>query len=265
MKRVQNKEKESERAMTLADKINIVIAVFSAIAVFFSFLTVVEMRKDRKAAYKPALLINPLEYKFSWNENGNENWIEDMSYNSTEKFDYKEDGTIEGTISVPIRAICEGGMESIAVVNIGAGNARDVVFEWDKNNINRLNEYLISCDETKKEFMSADQSVAFSLGNGIVATDVPDKYGLMYMVAEANETYDVPFPMAYSVLIHEIIKTKKYDDNLPYLVLTAKYHDILGNENMDVFLLQIKPKLVLQNETGDGSATFQLVPAFWGK
>lgn len=255
------KTKDVGKTMSLADRINIAIAVISALSVLFALITVVEMKKDRKAAYKPAVLINPVECEFTWDSNGNENWLESMAYNSTEKIEYNEDGTFEGTINIPIRAISEGGLEKITTVNAGVGNARDIIFEWDKNNINRLNEYLIKCNEQKKEFMNIDKSVVFSFNNGLVMTDIPGKHGLMYMVSNADETYNIPIPTAYSVLVHEIIKTKNYGEDIPYLLLFAKYYDVLGNKTEDVFLIQIEPKFIKEDETGSGKAIFQLTPA----
>ena len=100
----------------------------------------------------------------------------DGVYNSTEKIEYNEDGTLEGTINIPIRAISESGLEKITAVNAGVGNARDVIFEWDENNINRLNEFLIKCNEQKKEFMYIDKSVVFTFNDGLVMTDIPGKH-----------------------------------------------------------------------------------------
>lgn len=255
------KTKDEEKTMSLADKINIAIAVISALSVLFALITVVEIKKDRKAAYKPAVLINPIECEFTWDSNGNEIWMESMAYNSAEKIEFNEDGTLEGTINIPIKAISESGLEKITTVNAGVGNARDVIFEWDENNINRLNEYLIKCNEQKKEFMYIDKSVVFTFNDGLVMTDIPGKHGLMYMVSNAGETYNIPVPMAYSILIHEIIKTKKYDEDLPYLFLSAKYYDVLGNKTEDVFLVQIKPRFIKEDEAGSGKAIFQLIPA----
>ena len=92
------KTKDEEKTMSLADKINIAIAVISALSVLFALITVVEMKKDRKAAYKPAVLINPIECEFTWDSNGNEIWMESMAYNSTEKIEFNEDGTLEGIL-----------------------------------------------------------------------------------------------------------------------------------------------------------------------
>ena len=255
------KTKDEEKTMSLADKINITIAVISALSVLLALFTVGEMQKDRRAAYKPTVLINPIECEFAWDSNGNENWLESAAYNSTDKIEYKEDGTLEGTINIPIRVISESGLEKITTVNVGVGNARDVIFEWDENNVDKLNEYLIKCNERKKEFMCIDKSVVFSFDDGLVMTDIPDKYGLMYMVSNAGETYNIPVPTAYSILIHEIIKTKKYDKDMPYLFLSAKYYDVLGNKTEDVFLIQIKPKFINEDKAGSGKAIFQLIPA----
>lgn len=247
--------------MSLADKINIAIAVITALAALFALITVVEMKKDRKAAYKPIVLINPIEFEFSWDKNGSEIWMDSLMYNSKEKIEHKEDRTLEATINIPFVTVFEGGLEKITTVNAGVGNARDVVFEWYEDNINKLNEYLIKCNEQKKEFMNVGKSVVFTYNNGLVMTEIPGKYGLMYMVSNASETYNIPVPTAYSILIHEIIKTQKYDEDLPYLLLFAKYYDILRNKTEDVFLVQIKPKFIKEDEAGCGKAIFQLIPA----
>lgn len=247
--------------MSLADKINISIAVISALSVLFALITVIEMKKDRKLAYKPTVLINLSEFEFVWDSNGNENWMESMVRSSTEKIEYNEDGTFEGTINIPIKVMSESGLENVTTVNVGVGNARDIIFEWDKKNINRLNEYLIKCNVQKKQFMCIEKSVVFSFDDGVVMTDIPNKYGLMYMISNADETYNIPVPMAYTILIHEIIKTKNYGEDIPYLLLFAKYNDVLGNKIEDAFLIQIAPKFFKEDETGSGRAIFKLIPA----
>lgn len=251
--------REKEKEMTLADKINIVIAVISVLSVLLALITVIEMKKDREAAYKPAILINPIECEFSWDDN--EHWIDSISYNSAETIDSNEDGIFEGEINIPIKVVSEGGVDKITAVNVGVGNARDVIFEWDKDNITRLNEYLIKCSAQKTDFMRIDRSVVFSFDQGLVMTDIPGKYGLMYMISNANETYNIPIPMSYSILIREIIRTKKYDAEFPYLFLVAKYYDVLGNKNEDLFLIQIKTKFIEEKELAGGKAIFQLTPA----
>lgn len=247
--------------ISLADKIDIVMAVLTFGTLIFAILTLVEMVKERNATYEPSILINPTEYSFTWNEEGVEDWLEFSSTPKDEQTINSKDGVIYGNVSIPITVLYEGELEKLSTINVGVGTARDVVFEWSEHNLDDLNEFLIRCDESKKDFFKIDQSATFSYEQGLLVTNTVKSSRLMYMLANAQETYNINLPSIYSVLIHEIIKTNNHNNDIPPLLLTARYFDVQGQEKNEVFLIIIDIVLYEQDISGAGIAKYKLIPA----
>lgn len=246
-------------ALSVPDIIQIAMIVIS----FLSFLGVVctlgEMKKDREAAYKPTILMNPESYDVSWNSNKEEEWLSSLPNKPYSDYKINEDGSISGTGSIPINIFPENALESFTVVNIGVGAAKNIRFSWDKNNIDNLFNYLSKCDLTRSEFCIYDKSVAFMFEDRVVVTDIDHDIKLMYMLADAEETYVLPLPISYSILIHEIIKTDMLEE-LPYIILYAEYTDVQGKTINDCFFIKIQRTSYTVDEDDSGFATFQLNP-----
>ena len=83
---------------------------------------------------------------------------------------------------------------------------------------------------------------------------------LMYMLPDATETYTLPLPMAYSILIHEIMKCASLPKNL-YIVLHIEYSDIQGKRSRDTIYISIGRTYFENDVDGSGTATYQLVPS----
>ena len=242
---------------------SIIAAGAAVISIIISIITVSQMIKDRNAAYRPSILINPVNYSFSWNENGSIDWIDSLITNNSIENDMEvnSDGSISGTISIPVSFIGDG-VEQFTAVNVGVGSAKQVVFQWHESNIEKLYKYLIQCDATKEGFVNFDKSVVFDYNGKIVGMGLPADMSLMYMLPEATEIYEIPLPTSYYLLIQEIIKAGGRSEDIPYLLLSVTYDDIQGNEYTDIFLICTKIQLLTQTATDSGNATFQLVPLF---
>lgn len=63
------------KGMQIGDWINSIIALFTFFSLLLVFWSIVEMRRDRDAAYRPSLMINPAEYSVVWNDEGEELWL----------------------------------------------------------------------------------------------------------------------------------------------------------------------------------------------
>ena len=260
-KRKNEKKSIKERwsKIELSDKINIVLAVISFVSLVLVGVTVHEMIVDRKSAYRPTILINPIELEFSWDANGKEEWVVSSKVESSQSYD--ENGALTGTVSVPMTILPNDGLEKFSAVNVGVGIAKEVVFEWGTKNAQDLNDFLVQCDSTKKDFFQMKESASFSYEEGLVITDIPNNTRLMYMLADAEETYSMYLPSVYSLLIHETIKTNNHNNKFPPLLLSASFYDIQGNKYTEVFLIQIQKTFYEEDETGAGKARYRLVPA----
>lgn len=250
---------ERKTATSISDIMQIIMAFLTFVSCIGVALTLVEMQKDRNAAYKPTILMNAVSYQISWDANGEEEWVSQLPNTANSSYEVDEDGVITGTITVPVSVFPNNGLEQFSVVNIGVGAAKSVCFEWDQNNISYLCDYLAECDPSKSDFCSFDQSAAFSFGERLVITDIDSGVRLMYMLPNAEETYILPLPTAYSILIHEIMKYPALPESL-YIALYAEYSDIQGKSARDIFYVTINRTHYESKEDGSGTASYQLAP-----
>ena len=258
-----NAEREkSLNCVKLEFVVSMIAAVSAVISIIISIITVNQMIKDRNAAYKPSILINPIQYNFSWDADGNLDWLDSLITDKEieNEIEINDDGSIIGNLSIPVNVIGDG-IEQFTAVNVGVGVAKQITFKWHDSNLIELNNYLIQCDETKKNFLEFDKSVAFDYSGKIIDMSIPSDMSLMYMLPEAGETYEIPLPSAYYVLIQEIIKAGG-NSEIPYLILSAEYSDIQGNKYSEDFVIKVQTQLYSEEITGAGRATFELVPLF---
>lgn len=61
--------------MSIGDWINSIIALFTFISLILVGWSIIETRRDRDVAYRPSLLMNPVEYSVTWNDEGEEPWL----------------------------------------------------------------------------------------------------------------------------------------------------------------------------------------------
>lgn len=244
---------------SVSDIIQIVIACCTFLSFVGVLLTLGEMQKERNAAYKPTILMNAVDFEISWDTNGEEEWVSSLPDESNSSYEVDAEGNVAGTISLPVNIFPHNGLESFTVVNVGVGAAKDVYFEWDKNNIPYLCNYLAECDPSKSDFCTVEKSATFSLGDGIVVTDIDDDVRLMYMLPDATETYTLPLPTAYSILIHEIMKCTALQET-PHIVLYAEYSDIQGENVRDTFYIAINRIYYNRAADNSGGASYQLTP-----
>ena len=246
--------------LSVSDKMQIITAIFTFLSLLGVIFTLSEMRKDRDTAYKPAVLMNATNFQVSWNSKGEEEWLSSLPNESNSSYEVTEDGSITGTYCLPVNIFPNNELESFTVVNVGVGTARDVCFEWDQNNLSRLSEYLAECNPSKSNFGTFGESAAFSFDERLVVTDIDRSVRLMYMLPGAQETYTLSLPMAYSILIHEIMKCGSLPRDV-YIILYAHYSDIQGKNIDDIFYITINRKYYNCAMDSSGTATYQLAPA----
>ena len=236
--------------------VSIVTSITAIFSVIIAVITVSQMKSDRDAAYRPSILINPVQCEFSWDENGKSDWMDSMK-NLGVQNDYEESNDIlqEGVVTSPFGVMLD-------TVNVGVGTAKHIYFEWLESNITKLNEYLIQCDSSKTDFMKIDEGVKVAYDDRILELNLPSASAQMYMLPSAEESYSLLFPPAYYLLIQEIIKAGGNQDDIPYIILSANYTDIQGEEYTDVFVFAVKITLRVEDTSGAGKASFQLVPLF---
>lgn len=261
-----NNEKEPRRAseiekatLSISDIIQIIMAILTVFSLIGVVLTLREMQTDRNAAYKPTILMNASDFNISWDFNGEEDWLVSLPDKSNSSYKINADGSITGTVDIPVNIFPNNGLESFTVVNLGVGAAKDIYFEWDQTNLSRLSNYLAECNPSKENFCTFGESAVFSFDKGLVVTDIDSGFRLMYMLPNAVETYTLPLPTAYSVLIHEIMKCNSLPEHM-YIVLYAEYSDVQNNSIKDAFYITINRTGFKSAEDNSGSAIYQLTP-----
>lgn len=251
---------EIEKAtLSISDKIQIIMAILTGFSLIGVVLTLREMQTDRNAAYKPTILMNASDFNISWDSNGEEDWLVSLPDKSNSSYKINADGSITGTVDIPVNIFPNNGLESFTVVNLGVGAAKDIHFEWDQTNLSRLSNYLAECNPSKENFCTFGESAVFSFDKGLVVTDIDSGFRLMYMLPNAVETYTLPLPTAYSVLIHEIMKCNSLPEHM-YIVLYAEYSDVQNNSIKDAFYITINRTGFKSAEDNSGSTVYQLAP-----
>lgn len=251
---------EIEKAtLSISDIIQIIMAILTVFSLIGVVLTLREMQTDRNAAYKPTILMNASDFNISWDSNGEEDWLVSLPDKSNSSYKINADGSITGTVDIPVNIFPNNGLESFTVVNLGVGAAKDIYFEWDQTNLSRLSNYLAECNPSKENFCTFGESAVFSFDKGLVVTDIDSGFRLMYMLPNAVETYTLPLPTAYSVLIHEIMKCNSLPEHM-YIVLYAEYSDVQNNSIKDAFYITINRTGFKSAEDNSGSAIYQLTP-----
>lgn len=254
-----------------ADIISIITAALALISIFISGWTVREMIKDRNAAYSPDILMNPIEISFSWDQNGNVIWLPTPENSVEPTITDDEEDIYTEKDQISLHAMVSWYINKYSVVNIGVGSAKNITFSWDSGNIQRLLDCLIAYDPSKSDFCRVgNESIIFSYGdsNHFVQVSREQTTHLMYMLpqSETDDEYSIDFPLAYTILIQEIIKTGNYrnsqNDNGPYLMLTITGKDIQENIFEKNILILIKRIGYFSKEDGSGEATYQLIPSY---
>lgn len=250
-----------------SDWINSCIALLTLFSVIGVFFTIIEMRMDRNAAYKPDILINPIEITFSWDENGWEDWQTFSELAIEGKNEVNSDGSITGQITFPLAFLDKEYFHSFSAANVGVGTAKDVVFTWQEHNTEKLSNFISSKNEAKAEFCTWDQSVVFDYENCLLVMDKELPLEIMYMLpAERSEdTYSVGFPAQYTILIQEAIKNDYLSYTMaenPILFLTITCDDLQEKLITKHFAIFINVEHYSINEDGSGTATYQLIPRY---
>lgn len=246
-------------------------SVGSILAVVMALFTIFEMRLDRKAAYHPDILINPVSYSFSWDENGFESWL-DTEHEAVEISKPTYNGEeFTGTLGIHWQMLGQSNFSSLPVANIGVGAAKEVVFDWDSGNTKRLADYLLKLKPEKEDFCDiGSAATVFMYENYMVHVDNEKPYEYMYMLptAKEDETNSLNIPATYTLLVHEIMKCENYsstdtDSIEPYIIVKISCKDSIGNKVEDKWVaISFVRTYYSQKPDGSGEATYQIIPLY---
>ena len=225
-----NNERKKEKREKFKFYMDIGTIILSLISVVCVWLTLREMKIDRDAAYAPCIVMNPIDTTIEWDEEQQEEWLQERMENG----DYKQNGE---EIFVGLRK----PFTELKFVNIGVGAAKSVTFEWDKENKQKLYEYLVSENPEYEGSCEIDPEMGMDIFefNGIKFIAYSDLCQLpvqyMYMLPGAEEEYKLEIPPQYTMLIHEALKNQvNYEPGFPNLLLHVSYQDIQGNLVEDI-------------------------------
>ena len=248
--------------MSIGDMINSVMTLLTAISVILVFLTLLEMKTARDASYLPNIVMNPIEEIAEWDADGDLIWLAENVRPVESVTDNKSDGSISGSIKIPITMFTTPSLQKYSVVNVGAASAVELTFEWDENNSKNLYDCLLSIDSKYKDFfLEGTKSDIFKCKDNLFQMNKEITYSLMYMDSNTDRAYDLLFPAQYSILTGMIMKEYVQGaENLPYIVLNIQFKDIQNktyNEEIMITITMLKRE---ENEDGSGSVTYQYNP-----
>lgn len=256
------------KRIPLSDRISLFMAFFAFLSVIVSAWSVHQMYQDRKAAYRPEIMVNPIDVDISWSADGNETWRNNEEPRSEPV--YESADANHGDYSISVRSVIES-IEKLPVVNIGAGTAKDVEFLWDSGNTQRLFDSLIACDPSRSEFCTIGEKwTVFSYADAHklqVGNEKSSTYMYLLPISTDEGEKQLAVPIAYSILINELVKNENYYDCFynnytPNFFLTITYSDILGNNYTKQIMFTITRVLLSESQDGSGTAHYQIVPHY---
>ena len=251
---------QSSNVLQISDIIQIVIALLTLFSVIIVLLTLFENQKARNMAYKPFIVMNPINISIKWDSNGFSTWLTENSKLGTPITVEQDENTVHMQMHMSI--LEEDTVTGYTVVNIGVGTAKDISFKWDTNNLSRLNEYLVSIDDKYSDFFQeGEEQDSFQIGESLFFTNKIQESSIMYMLSQASEPWTLYFPIQYRILIEELIKQNNFNPrNFPLVILQVNYSDIQGKNYPQFIAVRVNRSKYLENKDGSGEATYQLTP-----
>lgn len=251
---------QSSNVLQISDIIQIVIALLTLFSVIIVLLTLFENQKARNMAYKPFIVMNPINISIKWDSNGFSTWLTENSKLGTPSTVEQDENTVHMQMHMSI--LEEDTVTGYTVVNIGVGTAKDISFKWDTNNLSRLNEYLVSIDDKYSDFFQEGEGHdSFKIGESLFFTNKIQESSIMYMLSQASEPWTLYFPIQYRILIEELIKQNNFNPrNFPLVILQVNYSDIQGKNYPQFIAVRVNRSKYLENKDGSGEATYQLTP-----
>ena len=251
------------RGIPLSDKIDIIMALLTLISVVLVGKTLTEMQIARDAAYHPCIVMNPIKEKAEWDKEGDLLWLKDKTRSIESTYEEEgEDGEIYGTMKLPLFIFNPSSLIKYSAVNIGVGAATEIQFVWHDENSQTLYKYLCSQDEKNKEFfVDGEKSDLFQCQETQFVLDKAKTYSLMFMEQEARDTYDLYFPVQYSILSGMIMKNyASGTEPLPIMLLTIQFKDIQNKTFQETIAITLTMVERNDNTDGSGNVTYQYNP-----
>ena len=223
--------------------------ILTLFSVGISFWTLIEMREQRAATYRPDIVFSEVEYELSW----------DLSNDFSKlKIDVLDEG-------MPLEK--QSIVERSKLTNIGAGAAKDITFSWDDNNIYEYAKKINQSESLKLNYLAPkmielifkDQS--YITGEG----DSTFKYLLPIYNEKETENSFIFFPMYYKHMIAMYVAISLEQNTFgnrqfPALKGLLTYTDIQGVSYSKAIEFTIVPSLGEYSHDGKFKMRFTLKP-----
>ena len=245
----------------IGEKANVAIAILTMISVCIVFFTLLEMQKERDAAYRPYIVMNPIQETAEWDKDGDLVWLKEKTRPIENSLDKDSDGNIIGHLKLPGKLLFYPYLIKYSAVNVGVATATELYFKWDVNNVRQLSDYLYSKDSKYKEFYTeGPKSDVIICNDNLFQLTKVQPEALMYMKPEMD-AYELSFPAQYSILMGMIMKEyNRETDVLPTLYLNIQFKDIQNKAFNELIRIEITVNDRKENQDGSGKATYQYNP-----
>lgn len=214
--------------LDLKDWIALVSSLGTFLSSIFVLITLFELRTQRKQSYIPEVIIPDVCFDYS-NE-----------YEHITKIWKADDG--EGL--------------SLKVHNIGLGVAKDIDFEWKYNmkGMIKIFDKLYSTEKGKLYHDSDDNRLFYHDKDGRMQSgsslEIDNRHlDFLLPYKEKSDFYNLELPLSYICIstaiyenakFNEIFDSKKFEESLLPLTLTAKYKDVGGTSITKKFKVEVK-------------------------
>lgn len=224
-------EKVSSKTKKTKDEIvwifDILGTVVALIAAIISLVTLFEMKIQRNNAYMPTIVFESVEVET------------DLSFS--------EQANIYDGIRFSTR-------------NIGVGVAKKITYEVDSSNYIRWIELYNELNPDNQYLYEIDNNMLNISRDGILmGFSANYKNEKLFLLPNAEETYEFTLPGQYRMLLHEIYKYSNVGViDIPDIEIKVSYFDVQGVLYEEIVHLSVETIFFMSNGEDEKSVTYQI-------
>ena len=198
------------------------------VAAVISLVTLFEMKIQRNNAYMPTIVFESVEVK-------------------TDLTNSEQEGIYNGI--------------KLSTRNIGVGVAKKITFELDSSNYIRwLKLYNDLNPENPYHYEMNHGVVTISMGGKVVNFAADYKSEKLFLLPNAEESYEFMLPAHYKILLHEIYKNANTGlIDIPDLEIKVAYSDVQNVMYEETVRLSVNTMLFTIGSEGEKSVTYQII------
>lgn len=228
-------------SLSLKETITMLTNFATIISVIVVLLTLREMQIQRNNAYRPDIVFETVSVHLIWGQH-DEDHYPGYSPNPFAKGDFNPH-----YLQIPSR-------------NIGVGVAKNVTYSFDVSSFTQLINYLNEIsDENNYTYHEIDGALLVKNGYWERWTSIPYNPRVLYLLPNAEETYDFLIPEAYLELLENVyFSCGDEPHNIPDIEINLSFEDVQGVRYTSKVFLTIGTYFYWEDDDGNGSSSCQI-------